>query len=194
MQKRQLIGEIYKYKEYSFGWYIRYFDDTPMLYIIDKPEVEIKGCNNPWNIVHYLEPEPGKEILRNELLKIKPEKNIIHNHGDGTNKPLLQTKIFTIEEFHNDIDDFIEADCWGYYSINKDRSISKVYYYNNMHDKIGNRDYSLNKEHILNELKSGKTIFVVLGCSNFIDVYYQLNDDKIVCSILEYEMLKIKDV
>lgn len=140
------------------------------------------GYKRDISFVHYVDPK-FKYLSnddKNYILSKQPELNdlpIVPYIG-ARHRPVINYKPnISFEKLGKYLLEMISADCWGVYTKNKHDTPIKIYFDSrNDKDNIGfNRDNFFNEEYMKNFInesyETSLTICVVLGCTNFYDVY-----------------------
>ena len=147
------------------------------LYCVKEPSYKV-GCGNPFNMMNKNEYNHIKKFIINNIKEIPCDTscsisiNIYHSD----------------EQLKSQIQNIIGADCWGVYSTTKDHKEHKIYF---SHRETGIclcndnprdcyiRNYLIENPIVLiDEIKLGKTVGIVLGGNDFLEIYYhQLADN-----------------
>lgn len=155
------------------------------------------GCGNPFNLMTKEE----YEMIINE----KPKSHLVTCRLNS----ILYNKIIKEEDLIETISSDICADCWGIFTITNDRKeVVKIYYDNRNSDEkkwrlnLSTKEYhekvkELGKERerlcndpsdLIDDIKQNNTVVIVLGCEEFIEMYYYKIGEMYFCSTIDHTM------
>jgi len=150
-----------------------------------------KGCPNPWN---YLDDDAAKLVKTGRLEDNAP---CVHKNPGYVNFNV--TTDLTEEKMIKEMKEFIQADCWSVYTCDKNKTPIKVYFDSRKDHQMGKTNDELNNElrdklcedqtELLEELKKGNYVNIIMGYTNFIDVYIYYTKDCYHIAQVEYNFI-----
>jgi hypothetical protein len=142
------------------------FDNYRLEIVVPSPTS--KGCGNPWNL-----------MTEQETILIKSQKPKTAPVPCNLKSMMYQNIISDEKQLSNELQDMLGGDCWGVFVTTQDRKeIIKVYFDARtngqdlkIHDNIRN-DLLKDPNELVEHIKSGHTVVIVLGGNEFIEGYF----------------------